>query len=148
MVFKSRILNHKRAGSPEVGIIFVYKGHLFLEGSTLREAANYGGLLGHANDHFKYWQDLQRSGLVPTDVEYDEVPRGRVGYDPRNKQFKILIDKCILKDKRMVDKIENDFRLPSANTVVELDSHYKCPGCLRASKTKKQLEQEEADWDF
>lgn len=139
----------KRAAEPEVGIFFVYEGRLLIDATPVSEAESYGSFKGHATGHDRFWQTLQRNNLVPREVEYDEVPRGRVGYDIKERRFYIMVDACIKKNERIIDRIERDMNLPSANTAPpKLDSHYKCPGCMKPTKTKEQLQKEEEDWNF
>jgi hypothetical protein len=46
----------------------------------------------------------------------------------------------------MMNRIKRELNLSSADTSSPtLDSHYRCPGCM---KSNKQREKEEADWDF
>lgn len=140
-------LERKTAAQPEVGIFFVYENRLLSDTTPLSEAQDYGEFRGHGRGHDAYWGLLQRNDLVPWDVEYDEVPRGRVGYDKREGKFYIFLDKCIKSNPHIIAKIERDFSLPSSNTVPpKLDSHYVCPGCEK--KSKEQLQREEKDWDF
>jgi hypothetical protein len=132
---------------PRVGIFFVYETCLLIEGTPVNEAQPYGDFMGHAKGHPAFWKDLQRDNIVPRDVEYDEVARGRVGFAVKEEIFHIFMDKCILENNDLVAQIEHRLNLPSADTVPPtLDAHYHCPGCKK--KTKEQLEEEEADWDF
>ena len=39
------------------------------------------------------------------------------------------VDKCTLRDSRMVADILSQFSLPEEETEVRLDSHYKCHAC-------------------
>jgi len=136
----------KVAAEPEVGIFFVYNGKPLIDGTSVSEAEPYGSFKGHATGHPAFWRSLQRNGFVPQDVEYDEVPRGRIGYDTKERKFYVFADACIKKDERMMDRIERDMNLPSADTAPpKLDSHYRCTGCV---KSKKEREMEEADWNF
>ncbi len=136
----------KPAAEPEVGIFFVYEGMPFIDGTPVNEAEPYGSFTGHAVGHPSFWHFLQRNGAVPSDVEYDEVPRGRVGFQTEEQKFYVFADPCILKDTQIIDRIERELNLPSADTAPpKLDSHYRCPGCM---KTEKQRREEEADWDF
>jgi len=136
----------KVATEPEVGIFFVYNGKPFIDGTPVSEAEGYGAFKTHGRGHDAFWRELQRNGIVPPGVEYDEVPRGRVGYDTKEGKFYVFADPCILKNERLLDKIESDMSLPSAKTAPPKgDPHYKCPGCR---KSKKQLRQEEEDWDI
>jgi hypothetical protein len=144
---KDRIgAKRKPAIEPEVGIFFVYDGNPFIEGTPVSEAETYGNFKGHPTGHPAFWRTLQRNGAVPSDVEYDEAPRGRVGYNTKERKFYVFADPCILKESQMIDRIKRDLNLPLADTAPpKFDSHYRCPTCM---KTDKQREQEEADWDF
>ncbi len=136
----------RKLAEPEVGIFFVYDGKPLIEGTPVSEGEAYGRFKVHATGHPAFWHTLQRNGIVPTDVEYDEVPRGRVGYQTQERKFYVFADACIKKDSHMMDHIERDMKLPSADTAPpKLDSHYRCPGCM---KSKNRREQEEKDWDF
>jgi len=132
---------------PRVGIFWLFAYHLLIDSTPLSAAEPYGDFMGHARGHHAFWNDLQRNGTVPPDVEYDEVPRGRVGYQKKEGKFYVFLDPCILANEAMVDRIKRELNLPSADTVPPmLDAHYHCPGCKR--KTKEQLEREEEDWNL
>lgn len=134
------------SGEPRVGVFFVYLEKPFIDSTPVSGGEAYGTFVGHAIGHPAFWEALQRKGLVPTDLEYDEIPRGRVGYDTRERKFYVFVDACIKNDIRMMERIEREMNLPLAETAPpRLDSHYRCPGCM---KTEKQREQEETDWDF
>ena len=131
------------AGGPEVGIFWLLpNGKILMDGTPVTEAASYGDLKIHEGTHTSMWNTFQRNGIVPADVDYDEYPRGRVAYNGKTRTFHLFADACILKDKAVVNKIKNDFRLPS-NTKTGRDEHYKCPGCVKRNKKR-----EEEDWDI
>ena len=113
-----------------VGIFWVVDVKLILDASPLIEAEPYGECLGHRRSHVRYWTELQRSGVVKPELEYDEFPRGRVIFNKRSQQFLLLADGCILKDKSNLAKIEKTMHLPT-DIVVDTDLHYRCPNCLR-----------------
>jgi hypothetical protein len=139
----------KEAAEPEVGIFFVYNGRVLVDGTPVSQAESYGNFKGHNVGHDRYWDNLKKVDLVPRDVEYDEVPRGRVGYDTKERKFFIFADPCILKDQRAIDQVERLLHLPSVNMAPpKRDSHYRCPGCMKTQKSTKRLQQEEEDWDF
>ena len=132
---EARRVARKRTAAPQVGIFFVCGGHLWVDGTPLDQAVLYGDLKTHDKGHDTFWEDLQQAHAVPSDVEYDEVPRGRVAYDTKNRTFLILADKCIRKDEHMMDKIFHVMQLPAspAHTTVGPDSHYRCPVCMHQS---------------
>jgi hypothetical protein len=129
------LLRKKLAGGPEVGIIWLVGTKLLYDVTPLQDAEGYDKFKIHGRDHAAYWDKLLAAHEVPHGTEYDDYPRGRVMYDTQSRRFSMLLDGCIIKKKALVSKIMADMHLPSANTDVELDSHYRCPRCLRKAAT-------------
>ena len=120
-----------QAAAPKVGILFVHEEYPWIDSTPLDEAVLYGEVLTHDKGHDAYWEELQASGSVPRDEEYDGCPRGRVCYDTKTKTFHLYLDRCILKRKEMVERIIRAMNLPpEISTEIRLDSHYRCPGCM------------------
>jgi len=133
----------RHAQPAEVGIIFLYGNRLFIDSTPISDAADYGALKTYEKGHPDYWEELQRSGVVPRDIEYDEVPRGRVTADPRRGTFLLLLDRCIRSRQDLVDHIRELMHLPAGSeTEVSRDSHYVCPGC----RPMHQPEDGDDDW--
>ncbi len=121
----------KKAGVPEVGIIFLVKGKPFIDSVLVTEAEGHAHFKIHSRDHYQYWGQLQGMGAVPKDMEYDEVPRGRVVYNTATRKYTLFLDRCILKNKRLVSRIIAQMNLPLENAETDTDSHYRCPKCLK-----------------
>jgi hypothetical protein len=122
--------HQKSATSAAVGIIFLHRDNLWIDSTPLNDAADYGALKTHEKGHPEYWEELQRRGLVPIDVEYDEVPRGRVTADPKRGTSLLLLDRCIRDRPEMIARIFSELHLPPAPaTAIGADSHYICPEC-------------------
>jgi hypothetical protein len=122
---------HKGPEAPRVGIFFVHDNYAWIDSTPLEEAIPYGDVLTHDKGHDAFWEELQASGSVPRDEEYDECPRGRVCYDTKTKTFHLYLDRCILKRQEMVERIIRAMNLPpGTSTETRLDSHYRCPGCM------------------
>jgi hypothetical protein len=116
---------------PEVGIAFVHAGCIWTDSTPVDDAILYDEVLTHDKGHDAFWRELQARGAVPKDEEYDGVPRGRVCYDTRSRIYQLYLDRCILRDRQMVGKIIRTMKLPPAPlTEIQLDSHYRCPGCI------------------
>lgn len=77
----------RKAGESEVGVFFVYNGYVLLSGTPLSLAEPYGNFKRDNYGHDRFWKFLQRNGVVPREVDYDEVLRGRVEYDINEKMF-------------------------------------------------------------
>ena len=114
---------------PKVGILWLVGGRLIIDSTPVSQGEPYGEHVGHAASHVDYWAELQRKGLVPPEVEYEEPPRGRVGYDKREERYWLRADKCILRRKALVSRIMKAMNLPP-ETKIETDYHYRCAQCL------------------
>ena len=73
---------------------------------------------------------LRRTGVVPPDSEYDDYPRGREAYNTKTGGYSLFLDRCILKNKSVVNKIMSELNLPTKRTEMDTDSQYRCPNCL------------------
>ena len=113
---------------PRVGIFWVVNGKSLIDSTPLSEAEPYGDYLTHPRGHAEVWEQYQQTGAVPSDMEYEESPRGRVMYNTKTRRFTLLADGCILKDKILVRKIMQALHL-SRNTELGADSHYRCSSC-------------------
>jgi hypothetical protein len=118
------------SAEPAVGIIYLVKGNLWIDGTPVSKAGDYGEFKIHENDHIRYWDQLMRTGSVPKLSEYEEHPRGRVVYNTKTRQYTLYLDRCILGKKAVVQRIIREMRLPGKQTATATDSHYRCFRCL------------------
>jgi hypothetical protein len=125
---------------PCVGIFWLIGNRVISEGTPLSSAEPYGDCLNHAKSHLDYWLEHQRLGDLPRNVEYEELPRGRVVYNRKTGRYSLCADQCILRRESVIKRIVTALRLPAESTDVLTDSHYRCFRCL-----EKQFAQEERD---
>jgi hypothetical protein len=125
--------NNDIGNESSVGIFWLFNGKLIFDTTPVSQGEAYGDHVGHAASHIDYWAEIQRKGLVPPESEYEEFPRGRVGYDKREERFWLRADRCILKKKALVSRIMKVMNLP-ADTKIETDYHYRCARCLSRSR--------------
>jgi hypothetical protein len=121
---------------PMVGIFWLFKGQLIFDVSPVSTAEPYGDCVGHAKSHIAFWADLQRAGVIPWDVEYEDPPRGRVIFNLKTKKFNVYSDKCIRVQSAVVRKIFREFSLPTDSAVITSDGHYRCRTCLFQDETQ------------
>jgi hypothetical protein len=114
---------------PRVGIFWVVNGKPLIDSTPLSQAEPYGDYLTHPRSHYEVWSQFQRGSAVSIDVEYEEEPRGRVMYDGKARQFQMLADRCILKNKALVEQIKKELHIPKS-VLLGTDSHYRCFRCL------------------
>ena len=126
-------MSDREPHEPRVGIFWLYGGKLIIDSTPLSEAEPDFGKLGHATGHKDYWTALQERGALPIEVEYDESPRGRVGYNVKKMAFFMLADQCIIDDAWTVQMIIAALHLPE-DTEPLPDSHYRCAKCLRRTR--------------
>ncbi len=114
-----------------VGIFWLLgDGSLLVDSTPLAEAEPYGECLTHPRSHIDQWAEFQRQGIFARDIEYEEMPRGRVVYDTRQKRFAIYGDRCILRKKAIVRKVMLAMSLAESRTKTSSDPHYRCSRCL------------------
>lgn len=118
---------------PKVGIFWLVDGKLISDVTPVSSAEAYGECLGHAKGHFQYWSELQRTGTIPADTEYEDPPRGRIVFNGGTGQYILYADKCIREQSKVVHKILRDFALPEDGTVLSGDEHYRCRVCLHGN---------------
>jgi hypothetical protein len=132
----------KRSKQPDaearVGIFWLYDCRLITDSTPLSQAESYGDVLTHAIGHIDHWTALQGRGAIPIGVEYEELPRGRAGYNTKKKEFFLLADRCIINDAGAVKKIIAALHLPE-DTEPLPDFHYKCAKCLRRTRRREDL---------
>ena len=127
-----------------MGIVWLVGRRLIFDSTPVAEAEDYGDCKTHGRSHSDCWTELQKRGTVPRNAEYDQYPRGRVVYNRRTRQFRLMLDGCIIRNTRLVSRIMGKLSLPK-NTNVLADSHYRCARCMGKKPTGKE---EEEDWDF
>jgi hypothetical protein len=131
MAAKSRPVALRQRKEPCVGIFWVIGGDLLIDSTPLSAAEKYGDFLIHAGGHDEVWEGWRTGGKVPSESEYEEFPRGRVMYNTKTQTFTLLADRCILKQKDLVDRIKHGMHLPR-DTKTGTDTHYRCSVCLHS----------------
>ena len=122
----------RRTKEPHVGIFWVVNGRPIIDSTPLSRSEQYGDFLSHPRSHYEVWSELQNSGSVSIDLEYEDSPRGRVMYDLKARRFQMLADPCILRRKSLVEQIKKELRLPKLISL-GTDTHYRCADCLHAT---------------
>jgi hypothetical protein len=95
----------------QVGIFFMHERKIHYECTPVKDAEDYGHLKTHGTGHPEFWKRLQARGIVPREQEYDEVPRGRITYDTRERLFYVFLDRCIREQAWAVDEVLDAFDL-------------------------------------
>jgi hypothetical protein len=129
--FQSATIRRSDDREPRVGIFWMLpKGKFLFDSTPLRNALPHGGYLTHPRGHIDYWQLLQQKGAIEWGMEYEEFPRGRICYSPKEEKFFLYSDRCILARPSAIRKIVAIMRLPRDAFETSIDSHYRCSKCL------------------
>jgi len=123
-------VRRKLAAEPEVGIFWFLDRQLIVDSTPLSHGEPYANSLTHPKGHPRRWVELQAAGSVPLEIEYDEIPRGRVTYDCVEDRFMVFRDRCI--PVKVIREVIGKMHLPKDRTVVAGDPHYRCPRCLKS----------------
>jgi len=130
---KGRHARARRPRASHVGIIYLVCAKLWIDGTPVARAGNFGDFSFHERSHFQYWEHLVKQGVVP-DTNYDRYPRGRINYDRKDGKFTLLADPCILREKSLLATIFLQMNLPARDTEAGTASFYRCFRCLGHSR--------------
>jgi hypothetical protein len=109
--------------TPLIGIFWIYKGAVIGATLPVAEGAVHSEFRVCLLDHVDYWRELQRLNPELRDLEYEEVPRGRILYELTTKKYRVLLDKVLIKP-RWKQIILKAYRLPARRTYFLPDPHY------------------------
>jgi hypothetical protein len=123
----------QKRDEPHVGIFWMISGRLIIDSTPISSAEAYGDFRIHSGDHQSVWENLQLSGRVPLEMEYQEAPRGRVMFGVKTRRFTLLAEKCILRNEKVVKEIMSVMNLPSQKINIDTDGHYLCHACQHDS---------------
>jgi len=82
------------------------------------------GMIDSPYDHISYWNKLRKEYPELQEIEYDEIPRGRIIFDINKQKSIIYLDKKLLK-KECMYKICDFFNSENESIILRLDSHYR-----------------------
>ena len=109
----------------KIGIFWWHNGRVLSAISPVAEGTAVNGIVDSAFAHVDTWPNLQKRHRELRDLEYEDVPRGRVLFLQRQNKFRVLLDKKLL-EPAIKAAICQTFGLPKAGTEFEFktDSHY------------------------
>ncbi len=112
---------------PKIGIFWIYRDTIVGKARNLEEChENISGLLDSPDEHSHLWESIPGfTILFPelSNVEYQEVPRGRVIYSTEKNQTIVYMDKLLhSKEKKRI--IIDFFQLQQNSTIWKTDLHY------------------------
>jgi hypothetical protein len=125
--------------TPYVGIFWGIhdsaRGMVLLADKTpIDKGEQYGECITHPNGHYEFWEGLSQLGApalssrglptAPAWHEYEEFPRGRVVYWPKDKSFVIYADKR-LQTTAFINQLVAEFSIPKGSYAVRSDPHYR-----------------------
>jgi len=124
------------ADTPKIGIFWLHlkDGQIKIFWSdmlTLEFGEDYGDFIVAPREHSNAWENLKRHGIVPKNLNYEDLPRGRVAYDKKGSdgkgQYVVFIGDYIKASSTVIKNvIKSEFKL-KANTRWVPDLHYNKP---------------------
>jgi hypothetical protein len=112
-----------------VGVFWLVGRALLIDKTPLAEAERYGNHLTNPRNHSDVWEQWQKLGRVPCELEYEHEPRGRVNFDVTSERFTLMADRCILQRRQLLARIKSKMNLPKGTSLAS-DPHYRCYKCL------------------
>ena len=109
----------------KIGVFWVINGSK-IDGyrEPLESGESYGDTIQPTFDHFRYWEKLILRYPKLKLLEYDDIPRGRVVYNKKEKRFLILSSKKVLEKGNLIKAISQFFEISGTPKLV-WDEHYE-----------------------
>jgi hypothetical protein len=108
---------------PKVGIFWFYKRTLLTASAPLDKGVETSDSVNGPFDHIDFWPILQRQHPKLRQLEYEDVPRGRVLFLKATRTFDIYMDKR-LHTPTFKRQLLAAFDLPKSRTRYRTDPHY------------------------
>ncbi len=89
-----------------IGIFWVHQGHILASPVSLDVAVVTSGIADSPKNHVSLWPQIQRKHPDLRDLEYLDVPRGRVVFYQRTQRFTVYLDKSLLKHRVKTDLLK------------------------------------------
>ena len=112
----------KEASIPEVGLFWIDDS-----GGMFAKAVDYGEFRIFEGSHYELWNQAVRTNPKWRNLEYEEVPRGRVvcRKGPKKPEFTVYMPMRIWKHR---NKVIRRFHLPAGHVRFDTaDEHYQIP---------------------
>jgi hypothetical protein len=109
--------------SGDVGIFWVDQGHLIMAAVPVADGIDDRRFVNCPDDHDPYWKTVQRTHVHLWDVEYHQVPRGRVLFNKAEHRFYGYLG-TVLCTATIKHMIVERFHLPRKHTIFQTDLHY------------------------
>lgn len=121
-------MNSEQAESlPSIGIFWVYQGRVFGRTSSISEGYEaVPGRIDAEETHAQVWEEENHfAELFPelADLEYLDVPRGRVLFQTNTRQPRIYLDGSLMQH-RVKQKIADFFGFAYSRAIWCADLHY------------------------
>ena len=88
------------------------------------EGLEHGDFINGPVDHVHYWENIRKYIPGAKNVEYDEIPRGRVLLNKKDNVYYSYGSRKFSNDEKLKGQIEEEFFLPGKNTRHMHDDHY------------------------
>ena len=111
----------------EVGIWWLWKKQLIKSSTPYTNGIISDRFINGPNDHYKYWEIVQTMIKELRATEYEEIPRGRVIYDTKNKRFYCYTSRMLCRNKMLRSLVIENFKLDEKSTTFRQDDHYEEP---------------------
>ncbi len=112
-----------KSSAPSIGPFWFHKQSVLAAMVEAKAVAPVDGLADYNVDHVDLWPKFQGEHPELRQMEYFEIPRGRVIYKMRTKTFTIYLDKVLMKPKIKAALVKA-FDLPPSKTKFASDPHY------------------------
>ena len=108
--------NSKIKGRPLIGIFWIHNNELIeVHAEPIDAGVDDSMFVNSSIDHYSFWNSLKRSTDL-VDLEYDEVPRGRIVYNKNEGIFHAFGPRKLINNSKIQSLILSEFNLSRSKT--------------------------------
>lgn len=108
-----------------IAVFWYMKDSCYGDEATIdsKNAVAYGDYIQLNSDHFVIWDKYRKSMGLPSSIDYDRIPRGRILFHIPTHHYIVIGSKAIVQNEDAKHRILQWYGLPS-NTEFRWDEHY------------------------
>ena len=115
----------KKHATAKIGIFWIHKSKLYSKSIALDRVKSINGFIDSDFAHYKVWDEILSQNKDLYLYEYEEIPRGRIVFDVKQKLFIIYSNYDIINLDEAKRLIMDTFGLDNKAVSFQYDAHYK-----------------------
>ena len=111
-----------------IGIFWIYKSTIYFKSVPVDKVDPIDGFVDSDFAHYEVWDEIFSQNKDFYLYEYEDIPRGRIVYDLKNKRYIVYTNSKIINSQEAKKLIREAFHLQNEQISFRFDAHYVTRG--------------------